>query len=237
MDSIPDPQNKFFPIKFNKRMNINSNKSIDKDSRVGELLASQKKSKTNSIRLQKDSHPSTSKTSSFRIRNSKQCVTSEKTNAKIKPHIRRVKNKSIHFLKSNYSESSGINTPKLGLSQKRITAKIYEKTKNIKTHDRSKTGLGKLEKNINLFDKMKIRSSRGKKEIGNNTSIIEKDVIEESKNDNLKIVETEGEEKQANHIFEIDVHVPAIKEQNEDFPIEKKEIEEENEDSKINISE
>jgi hypothetical protein len=163
-------------------------------------------------------------------------VTSEKTNPKIKPHLRRVKNKSIHFLKSNYSESSGIATPKLGLSQKRITAKIYEKSKNIKTHDRSKTGLSQLDKNGTLFEKIKIRSSRGNKEVGvlNSTSINEH---EESKGSvKLEMHKDEDEHVKANwHVkanLDLQVHASAIKEQNEDFPIEKKELEPENDQSK-----
>jgi hypothetical protein len=168
------------------------------------------------------------------MRSSKQYVTSEKANNKIMSNIRRAKNRSIHFIKSNYSEGSGIMTPKINLSQKKITAQIYEKSKKIKTHDRSKTGLGSLDKKSFIFDKFNSRSSRGHKEISSmkNTSIIEKEPILMRQSDRRKEIKTPIEE--SNNIFkEKDAVKEPIEEQIEEFPIKKKELKKEMEESKF----
>jgi hypothetical protein len=195
------------------------------------MVFSQKLSKDTSIRPDKDSLTGPSKASSFsrnelKMRGSKQYVTSEKTNNKIMSHIRRAKNRSIHFIKSNYSEGSGIMTPKINLSQKKITAQIYDKSKKIKTHDRSKTGLGGLDKKVFMFDKFNSRSSRGHKEMSSlkNTSIVEKEPV------SLRQSEKKKEEDVGN-VFRDPQVVEESREESEELPIQKKELRTEMEQS------
>lgn len=222
---------------FNKRINFKSNKSIDQVDTFYDLVFSQKLSKDNSIRPEKDSHTGPSKTSSFSRNelkaNSKKFVGLESTSSKIKSHMRRAKNKSIHFIKSNYSEGSGIMTPKLNLSQKKITAQIYEKSKKIKTHDRSKTGLSHVDKSI--FEKVNARSSRGNRELGSfkHVSPFEKEPrslrTSEQKPVREKPEDSENVFKGSDP-FEESVPVPI--EELEEFPIEKKELSLGNSDKK-----
>ena len=115
-------------------------------------------------------------------------------------------------------------TPKLNLSQKKITAQIYENSKKIKTHDRSKTGLGGLDKKVFMFDKFNSRSSRGHKEIGSikNTSIVEKEHKSHRQSDKIR---RKGHLEDKGNVFkETDAIRESIEEKVEEFPIKKKEI-------------
>lgn len=214
---------------FNKRINFKSNKSIEQVDTFYDLIFPQKHSKDNSMRPEKDSHTGPSKASSFSRNelkaNSKKFVGLDNTSNKMKSHMRRAKNKSIHFIKSNYSEGSGIMTPKLNLSQKKITAQIYEKSKKIKTHDRSKTGLSHIDKSIFGFDKINARSSRGHRELGSfkHASLLDKEPrslrTSEHKPLREKLEDPENIFKGVEAPEE-----PEPIEEHEEFPIEKKEL-------------
>ena len=108
------------PNFLSKKLKIISNKSINESFHNTENSISYVPSKELTNTDQKDSYNKKSKNSSIKQINKQFNVNSEKINNNILSNKRRNKNKSINFSKMNFSETSGINTPSINLSQKLI---------------------------------------------------------------------------------------------------------------------